>query len=178
MGAPALLRWVQVDAAGSLGSSGNGWLRVIEVASKNAARSRDADDRAIFREAALTALELAERANALPAFECARRKLGVRALYIRQSSPDPAWLRTEASSVFKLFLASLPVDIDSASRLLERERNFSARNLVDRGASESMFQVRALLKPLCYILNCFESHDRAVLQRWMDLMGLDATLQE
>lgn len=171
MDATSLLTWVRSEAIDALGSDVNRWLRLIDVASANAMRSRSPDARIDFREAALLALEQAQRLGVLPAFESVRRNLSLRARYMRQGNFDESWLRQEASSIFKLLLESIPIEFSAASRLVERRRSRESWIATDPEARKSLDQVVDLLRPVSYILYYLEPRDRAAIEPWMNLMS-------
>jgi len=171
MSASYLLRWVRSEATESLGSEPNRWLRLIEVASKNAMRNRNPDERAIFREAALLALEKAQQAGALSPFESVRRTLSLRARYMRQGNFDQEWLRQEASSLFDLLSDSIPIDISAASRLVELRRDRESWIAAEPEVRNSLDQAVELLKPVSHIVYYLEARDRAMIEPWLGLMS-------
>lgn len=171
MDAPVLLGWVRSEEVESLGSNVNRWLRLIDVASQRSVHARSTDERAIFRESALLAIERAQRVGALSAFESTRRKLKLRARYMRTGTFEPAWLREEASAIFELASDSLPTDLPSASRLTELRRDRDSWLAADPDARKSLEQVFALVRPVNHILYYLDSRDRAAIQPWVDLIS-------
>lgn len=171
MDAPSLLGWVRSEQVESLGSNVNRWLRVIDVASQRSVHARSTDERATFREAALLAIERAQRAGALSAFESTRRKLRLRARYMRTGNFEPAWLREEASAIFELASDSLPTDVSSAARLAELRRDRDSWLATDPEARRSLEQAIALVRPVNHILYYLDSRERAAIQPWLDLMS-------
>jgi hypothetical protein len=134
MDAPSLLDWVRGEEVEPLGSNVNRWLRLIDVASQKSVHGRSADERATFREVALLAIERAQQARAVSTFESTRRKLRLRARYMRTGNFDSTWLEEEASAIFELASDSLPIDRSSASRLVELRRNRDSWLATDPGA--------------------------------------------
>jgi hypothetical protein len=171
MGASSLLDWVRSEEVESLGSNVNRWLRLIDVASQKSVHGGSADERATFREAALLAIERAQQARALSIFESTRRKLRLRARYMRTGKFDSIWLREEASAIFELASDSLPIDLSSASRLVELRRNRDSWLATDPEARKSLEQAFALVRPINHILDYLDSRDRAAIQPWVDLMS-------
>lgn len=171
MDAPSLLGWVRSEEVESLGSNVNRWLRLIDVASQKSIHGRSADERAIFREAALLAIELAKEAGAFSTFESTRRKLRLRARYMRTGNFDSTWLQEEASAIFELASASLPIDFSSASRLAELRHNRDSWLATDPEARKALEQAIALVRPVNHILYYLDSGDRAAIRPWVDLMS-------
>ena len=171
MDAPSLLDWVRSGEVELLGSNVNRWLRLIDVASQNSVHGRSTDERATFREAALLAIERAQQARALSTFESTRRKLRLRARYMRTGNFDSTWLEEEASAIFDLASDSLPIDLSSASRLVELRHNRDSWLATDPEARKSLDQAIALVRPINHILYYLDSRDRAAIQPWLDLMS-------
>ena len=173
MDAPSLLDWVRSEEVEALGSNVNRWLRLIDAASQKSVHGHSVDERATFREAALLAIERAERARAFSTFESTCRKLRLRARYMRTRAGnfDSTWLQEDASALFVLASDSLPIDLSSASRLVELRRNRDSWLATDRGARDSLEQAIALVRPINHILYYLDSRDRAAIQPWVDLMS-------
>jgi hypothetical protein len=171
MDAPSLLDWVRSEEVESLGSNVNQWLRLIDAAIQKSVHARSADERATFREAALLAIERAQEAGALSAFESTRRKLRLRARYMCSGNFDSTWLEGEASAIFELASGSLPIDLPSASKLVELRRNRDSWLATDPEARTSLEQAIALVRPINRILYYLDSRERATIQPWVDLMS-------
>lgn len=171
MDAPSLLDWVRSEEVESLGSNVNRWLRLIDVASQKSVHVRSTDERATFREAALLAIERAQQARALSTFESTRRKLRLRARYMRTANFDSTWLEEEASAIFEQASDSLPIDLSSASRLVELRRNRDSWLATDPEARKSLEQAIALVRPINHILYYLDPRDRAAIQPWVDLVS-------
>jgi hypothetical protein len=166
MNGPSLLIWILDNSTESLGTNGNRWLRVIEAATQNLQRSTDLADRTAFRKAALQALELAGRVGALPAHECVRRNLRIRATYILKGGLDQEWMRGEAASILGLFLRSTPADFETAARVI---REYQRGGDVDPEDDLMIVQVKSLLRPLGDIEGHLDAEDRALIRQWLDL---------
>jgi hypothetical protein len=171
MDAPSLLDWVRSEEVESLGSNVNRWLRLIDVASQKSVHASSADERATFREAALLAIERAQQAGALSAFESTRRQLRLRARYMRTGNFDSTWLKEEASAIFELASDSLPIDLTSASRLVGLRCKRGSWFAMDPEERESLEQAIALVRPINHILYYLDSQNRAAIQPWLDLMS-------
>jgi hypothetical protein len=171
MDAPSLLGWVQGEEVEALGSDVNKWLRVIDVAVQKSLHGRSADERATFRETALLAIERARQVGALSTFESMRRKLMLRAGYMQIGQFDSTWLRKEAASIFELASEAQPIDLSSASRLVELRRDRDSWLATDPEARKSLDQSIALVRPINHILYYLNPQDRATIQPWVDLMS-------
>lgn len=171
MDAPSLLDWVRSEQVESLGSNMNRWLRLIDAATQKAVHGSSTVQRATFREAALLAIERAQQARALSTFESTRRKLRLRARYMRTGNLDSTWLEEEAAAIFELGSDSLPIDLSSASRLVELRRNRDSWIATDPEARKSLEQAIAIVRPINHILHYLDSRDRAAIQPWVDLMS-------
>jgi hypothetical protein len=129
---------VRSEAIDALGSDVNQWLRLIDVASAGAMRSRRPDARTDFREAALLALQQAQLIGALSPFESVRRNLSLRARCMRLGSFDESWLRQEASSILELLFDSIPIEFSAVSRLVEKRRSRESWTATDREERKSL----------------------------------------
>lgn len=90
---------------------------------------------------------------------------------MRTGSFDSAWLKEEASAIFELASDSLPIDLSSASRLVELRRNRDSWLATDPEARKSLEQSIALVRPINHILYYLDSRNRATIQPWVDLIS-------
>jgi hypothetical protein len=162
MSADVLMRWVQTDAEGAIGSNGQKLAQLIDVAGQRALqREIDSESRAIFREAALKAIGIARTRGALPKYYCDRRELRLRTSFMQRGDWGNEWLRAEGEMVFEVFLDAMPIDIDFI------ETHSPGWSEIDPEIKMDLHLARQLLKYLEIVRPLLSNGSREVADRWV-----------
>jgi hypothetical protein len=113
LSAVSLAWWVHYDAELALRGDGQKWAQLIDTASRRAIQAEmDAESRITYRDAALEAIALARKTQALPEYYCTRRELRLRTVFMRIGAWGKEWLQAEGETVFTVFVAAMPADIE------------------------------------------------------------------
>jgi hypothetical protein len=158
----ALSRWLESSAAEELGTEVNGWIGVLESAAFMIWNSPDPLFQRKFRDAALLALEIGRRNEALPDAVYVERMIYVRMSYLRKSDESQGWRRREMGQIFDFFVSAVRVNVTSAKEIL-------ARGHLSLNEMKNLRRVRILLNLMRPGLEYLTGSRHAAFDDWLEI---------
>ena len=161
----SLIWWLEEEGAAELGRDINPWMAVIDYASAEIRGAHTASESRAFRDAALSAAEMAFRLGVVKKkwrYVC--QATYTRVSYLMVSDESDAWRFAEMKRVLDQVLETVPLDLASARSQSVGWHTKPAATI------QLLAETKTLIKRMQPAANYLTGTDREILDQWLRLV--------